>query len=99
MTKTYREQLSSEVSSAYWEDLASHAERDAILLVRGGISIVDAGAAIAGNDTEQVRRWVENGQLCKPTAPELAEWSADTEKVFIFLIVQPYVLVRPQEHR
>jgi len=97
MTKPYREQLSSEVSSAYWEDLAPHAERDAILLVRGGISIVDAGAAIASNDAEQVRRWIENGQLCKPTEPELTEWNADTERVFIFLIVQPYVLVRPQD--
>ena len=77
-----------------WAMLEPHAQRDALFLVGERIDLVEAGRAIAADETEQVGLWIQGGELRRPTQAELDEW-AERPVAFQVVIVQPYVLAKP----
>ena len=92
MTKL-SEKLLAEIQTVEWEVLQPHQDRDALIVVKSGLEIVDAGVAMATDNTELIQSWLENGFLSKPTVEEIQKWS--TANYFLkFLIVQPFVLVQ-----
>jgi hypothetical protein len=77
-----------------WAELRSHARRDGLILVGPAMDLVEAAAAVAGDDRERVAAWIASGLLGKPTRPALASWEAGSAPRFRALIVQPYVLAQ-----
>jgi hypothetical protein len=92
-----RDELRAAVGVVLWSDLQAHAKRDAVIVVGAGLDLVDAGAALAENDSARVEQWIREGLLGKPTAPDLERWSIDRAARFDSLIVAPFVLIRPRE--
>jgi hypothetical protein len=85
-----RDKLTQDIlSAAPWEALRLHAQN---LILVDGVSLVDAGEALAEDDTDTVEAWLEEGALRRPTAEQLEQWDEE-EPEFVALIVQPWVLV------
>jgi hypothetical protein len=94
-----REQLAAFLGDVYWTDLRAHAARDALIVVADDLDILDAGVAIASDDSGTVAAWIEAKLLWKPTADDLARWPAEPLPTFESLVVAPYVLIRPRRGR
>ncbi|MGI0490619.1 DUF2288 domain-containing protein [Alkalinema pantanalense CENA528] len=89
---TLREELTESIDEAEWAWLAPHLARDVVIVVTGGLSLVEVGLAIAQDDSIAVGRWVTEQLLTKPSLEQLETWPQT--KRFQALIVQPYVLVQ-----
>ena len=94
MTRDIKTALAESLEPANWESLQPHAKRDALIIVAPSLDIVEVGSAIAHDQTEPVQKWIQQGQLQKPSASQLSLWNAQPTKAFNALIVQPYVLVQ-----
>jgi hypothetical protein len=89
-----RDKLRSTMGVVFWSDLQAHAKRDAVIVVGAALDLVEAGAALAENDTARVEQWIRAGLLSKPTAADLERWPIDAAARFDSLIVAPFVLIR-----
>lgn len=89
-----RAELAGTMGEAEWEWLMPHASRDAVVLVKSELDLLDVGVAIASDDTPVVQAWIEKRLLYKPSAEQLQIWASDRTRRFNALILQPYVLVQ-----
>lgn len=88
--------LAAEIQTCYWLDLEPHALRNALFLVDGELDLLTAAKGLAANQTDSVQAWLAAGSIRRPSKDELEVWHLDQHKVFVFLVVQPFVLARPQ---
>ena len=93
MAEDLRGELEKMVGPVQWEILKPHAGRDAVVVVNAQLDLVTVGEAIAADNTQAVSRWINEQLIVKPTAEQLADWSAKNKQLKS-LIVQPYVLVQ-----
>lgn len=92
-----RARLEKDQAVALWRDLAAHARRDRVFVLRGALPLVAVGEALVGNDARTVESWLTNGQLSRPTPDEISAWDAAPGLFFDMLIVEPWVLIRPSK--
>lgn len=90
--KKSREELALTVAEAEWQWLKPHMGR--LVTVAAAIDLAEAGERIAADDTLQVSTWVERGIIGKPTAAEIGRWDLTPAKMFLMLVVSPYVLIQ-----
>lgn len=86
--------LAEEMANVNWTDLMPHAKRDALIVVKEVLNLLDVGVAIAKNEVVSVQYWISEGMIHKPNSEELTEWNSDPSKEFTTLIVQPFVLIQ-----
>lgn len=86
--------LKRTLDEAEWSWLKPHAERDAVILVAAGLDLLEVARAVAGNDSSKVQRWMEKGQLSKPTLDQMSVWDRAPERRFLSVVVQPFVLIQ-----
>jgi hypothetical protein len=77
-----------------YDDLRTHLDRNAVFVVRRRVSLVECGVAVAMDDVDVVRQWIEKGHLRKPSRRELATWPEASERRWRAVVVQPYVLIQ-----
>jgi len=95
MTNTdLRAELTETLDEAEWEWLIPHVQRDAVIVVAGGLDLVDVGIAIASDNISEVQNWIDEALITKPSPAQMGEWNLQRTKRFDTLIVQPYVLVQ-----
>ncbi len=87
-----RQTLTESLDEARLDWLAPHLEKDVVIWVDSSLDLVEVGMAIATDDSTNVRRWIEEQFLVKPTPETIGNW--DAYKRFQALIVQPYILIR-----
>ena len=71
-----------------------HAKRDAIIVVKQGLDLPEVAAAIAEDNTASVQRWIGDRSIAKPSSQQLTTWNQTPEKLFVTLIVQPFVVIK-----
>jgi hypothetical protein len=89
-----RAQLTENLDEAEWEWLVPHMLRDAVIVVAPELDLLDVGVAIASDNVSEVKIWIEEALIAKPSAGQLTEWNSDRARRFHTLIVQPFVLVQ-----
>lgn len=89
-----RERLKSRLGPVQFSDVKAHLDRDAVFIVRADLDLVECGVAVATDDVDQVRRWIDAGQLRKPSAEERREWPTQDARRWMAVVVQPFVLVQ-----
>jgi hypothetical protein len=89
-----RYQLEKMVGVVLYTDLAAHLERDAVFIVSESISLLDCGVAVAMDDVAVVGRWIETGELRKPSKGERSEWPRAVGRRWSAVVVKPFVLVQ-----
>ncbi len=89
-----RAKITSELGTAGWALLASHAKSGSLILVDRSLDLIDVAVAIAGNETKQVGPWVERGLLSKLDEREQASMAETDAAFFQFVVVSPFVLAQ-----
>lgn len=89
--ESLRENLERIMGPVAHSDLAAHIARDAVFIVSGAVSLIDCAVAIAMDDVDRVKPWIDSGALRKPTQSERDAWPAG---VWNSVVVQPFVLVQ-----
>ena len=89
-----RAELAENLDEAEWEWLIPHVKRDSVLVVAKELNLVDAGIAIASDNSTSVQHWISEQLIQKPSQTQLSDWNSDLKKRFNSLIVQPYVLIQ-----
>jgi hypothetical protein len=92
------EQFKKDLAEVTWRDLRVHLQREAIITVDAGLDLIVVAAAVAGDVSQQVQQWLEQGQLGKPSEEQLENWEREQDTLFRLLIVQPFILVQDVSH-
>jgi len=87
-------ELIQNLDEAEWEWIIPHVQRDAVILVPIELDLLNVGIAIASDNTPQVEQWIDEQLLAKPSVAQIGEWNCDRTKLFLTLIIQPYVLIQ-----
>ena len=74
--------------------LAMHQKRDAVFILKPAVNLLDAAVAVAEDNTADVKRWLEAGDMYRPTSAQITAWSKEDGVQFDSVIVQPFVLAR-----
>lgn len=90
-----REKLASEKELASWDMLADHYKRGALFGVKSNLDLITVAVAIAEDNVQQVKIWLDNQELYQITQTEVEQLDQNSrEKIAEFVIVQPYVLMK-----
>ncbi|NBU19999.1 DUF2288 domain-containing protein [bacterium] len=89
-----KEQLKQTLDEAEWSWVKPHALRDSVIIVEASLSILDVAVAVAHNQVAQMKSWIDQGHVRKPTAAEISEWDLYPSQKFQSIIVQPFVLIQ-----
>ena len=89
-----RSKLATELLPSEWKMLAMHYRRDALFIVDASVTLLDAAVAVAEDDRERVSRWIDEGQIARPTPEQARAWEAEEGPRFLSVIVQPFVLAQ-----
>lgn len=89
-----RDKLRNEVMASYWEDLAAHQARGALLLLAPQLDLLDVAEAMAQDDTARMTGWLKSGNLTRVGAAQAEQLAAQEELRFQFVVVQPWVLAQ-----
>lgn len=87
-------------SKIEWKALERHFAAGSLLSVSQELDLVEVAQAFTGDDTAQVRQWMESGQLGAASDSEAADWSERNPDTLWAVVVRPWVLVqeRPEAH-
>lgn len=92
-----RQSLIDLLDEAELDWLQPHLDREVVIWVDHSLDLVDVGMAIAQDNANMVRRWIEEQFLVKPDAERIEQWNPADR--FRALIVQPYVLIQDLHER
>lgn len=91
-----KKKLSDEIETAEWEWLKPHYQRDSIIIVDEDLDLIEVAACIGSNDLKRVADWMKLGRVRKPTLEQIETWTSAPTTPFLFVIVQPWVIIQPK---
>lgn len=86
--------LENTLDEAEWSWLKPHAQRDGIILVSQRIELLRVANSIATDSSQEVKVWIDQGIISKPTVQQIEAWDQNPTKKFLSVVVQPYVLIQ-----
>ncbi|EQC51617.1 DUF2288 family protein [Bacteriovorax sp. DB6_IX] len=87
------ERLQNDIDETGWDLLEEHHKRDALFLLTSDLELAPVGMAMARDEVEYIRGWLNDGKMSRPTDELIKTW-LENEVKFNYLIVQPYVLIQ-----
>lgn len=94
MSEDILNKLHDEIQSTEWEALKAHQDREAILMISSDLKLAEVGLLLAEDRVDEVKSLMKSGKLKRPTNDQLEAWNSDPSRKFLFVIVQPYVLIQ-----
>jgi hypothetical protein len=85
-----REKLTGELGVATWKSLIPEMLTKSLFYVSPDIDLVEVGVHVALDHTSEVKKWLDTGELTRPTPEQVAEWET-SGSLFRFIILAPYV--------
>ena len=92
-----REELRKLLDEAEWSWVKPHVLRDSVIVVEGSLSLLDVAVSVAQNQVAQMKLWIDQGLVRKPSAQEISAWDLNPSQKFLSIIVQPFVLIQIRE--
>ena len=86
--------LKNDVGTVSWSWLRPHEKQGILFLVAERLDLVEVAVEVAEDRVLQIKTWLENGDLIRPTPAQTAEWEK-SGGLFSGIIVKPYVFFRP----
>jgi len=90
------DKLNRETSTVRWTALSRFFAAGCLLSVRGGDDLLLTAAAVARDDAEAVRGWLDSGRLQTVSDDEARRWQAQDALLWA-VVVRPWILVQPAE--
>jgi hypothetical protein len=88
-----RAKLNGETAKVAWAELQRHHARGVVVCVAGELDLIDVAVAMAQDNGAAVSRWMQAGQLEKPTDDQTRDWLARDPDLWS-VVVAPWVLVQ-----
>ena len=76
-----------------WLELQRFFAAGKVLFVVAELNLVEVAAAVTKDDTVQVERWMQAGQLARVTDAQATEWQVSNPALWS-VVVAPWVLVQ-----
>ena len=89
-----RQDLERSLGPADWSLLRHHLARDALILVSTSLELIEVALAVALNEEQKVKAWIESGQIGKPDLDSIQLWEKSPSRSFLCVVVQPFVLIQ-----
>ena len=89
--------LTQECGVIEWPLLKPHYERGALIIVQEGLDIIAVGMEIANDNQPQIKQWISEQSLIKPTSKQVDNWEQHNTH-FKSLVVAPFVLMQLISH-
>lgn len=86
-------QLKKDLNKADWSIIEPHLKRDAVVVVDQDLDLIAVAKAVVLDEAETMKSWMKDGLVSKPSEAQKSLWK-DSSKKFIFLILQPFVLIQ-----
>lgn len=80
--------------ASWWEDLAAHQARGALLLADPRLDFLEVAHAIAADDHKRVEGWLRDGTLRRAGDADRLAYEANGQARFQLVVVQPWVLAQ-----
>ena len=84
------------VDEAEWPWLKPHFLRGAVVLVSDKLDLLQVADRVVADDKTLMKKWLDQLWVTLPSEAQIREWEASPGKTFLFVIVQPYVLIQPK---
>jgi hypothetical protein len=92
-----KEKLTSEKEKVKWIALEEHHEREALLIIKNHLDLIDVGVSIANDDVQKVKEWLSTEDIKRPDEEMVNNFKENDQTYFEFIIIQPYVLAQQIE--
>jgi hypothetical protein len=92
-----KEELAAKIDVAEWFGLRAHLEHGRVILVDRMLDLAQVGFSVARDEVKVMERWIGSGLIGKPSADQIAQWDQQKGKIFLCLIVSPFVLIQEKE--
>lgn len=86
------EKLKTELQSVEFSALQPHVQREALLVCDGSLDLLQLGVDLAMDRVETIKSLMQSGKIKKLSEGESQKISPDQK--FLFLILQPFVIVQ-----
>ena len=86
--------LKDDVGTVSWSWLRPHQPHGSLFLLAEKLDLVEVAVEVAEDRVAQIKVWLENGDLIRPTSDQVAEWEK-SGGLFSGIIVKPYVFFKP----
>lgn len=77
-----------------WATLEPHFARGDLLAVAPELDLVQAAAALMQDDSEQIKGWMDAGQLQVATDAQASDWAEREPDNLWAVVIRPWVLVQ-----
>jgi hypothetical protein len=91
-----KDQLKETLDEAEWTWLRPHVARDALIVVKPDLDLLEVAVKVARDEKKQIQDWIARGWIGKPSHDQLTAWEKAPTKRFLSVVVQPYVLIQEQ---
>jgi hypothetical protein len=95
--QAFAAKLQQDCAQIDWRMLKPHYDRGAIIIVKEGFDIIEAGVQIARDNADVVNRWIAEQILIKPTPEQADEWEQHNLR-FQCVVIAPFVLIQTLSH-
>lgn len=85
--------LNRETSRIAWHELQRFYAQGAVLQISPALDLVKTAVALAQNDSEAVKAWLETGDVAKVAVEQAEAWLAADPSLWA-VVVAPWVLVQ-----
>jgi len=88
------DKLNRETSTVRWTALGRFFAAGRVLSVRDGEDLLVTAAALARDDAEAVRGWLDSGRLQPVSDDDARRWQAQDALLWA-VVIRPWILVQP----
>ncbi len=91
--ETLKHKLLGETAQCSFDSLQRFFAQGVLLHVADGLDLIEVGVAVARDDAEQVRSWMQEGQVVALSDEVARQWLESDAQVWTS-IVKPWILVQ-----
>ena len=88
-----KEEIHSETAKIAWSELQRFFAAGKAIYVSLNLDLVEAALQISNDNSEQVRQWMDNGEIAPVSDDQARDW-IDTDAMVWAVVVKPWVLVQ-----
>lgn len=96
LDSSLKDTLKNDIGTVSWSWLRPHEKHGILFLVAENLDLLEVAVEVAEDRVTQIKVWLENGDLIRPTLDQVTEWES-VGGLFSGIIVKPYVFFKPVE--
>ena len=89
-----RLRILGETAKIGWKELQRYFAQGIVIMAKPGLDLVDVACAMTRDNEDQVRHWMDTGELLKVSDSQAMEW-LEANALMWAVVVKPWVLVQP----